>query len=73
MFFVPSVFFSDMEGLNHQPQKTLCHLLLPDMEGVVPSTWLLSCTGLKTRSMEFEVDIEGNGKGKAREGEGKEK
>ena len=64
----------DLGGLNHQPQKTLCHLLLPDhAPEIVPSTWLLSCTGLKARPMECEVDAEGKGKGKGKRGKGEVK
>ena len=68
------LFFPDLGGLNHQPQKTLCHLLLPDhAPEIVPSTWLLSCTGLKARPMECEVGAEGKGKGKGKRGKGEVK
>ena len=73
-FSLCHLFFPDLGGLNQQPQKTLCHLLLPDhAPEIVPSTWLLSCTGLKARPMECEVDAEGKGKGKGKRGKGEVK
>ena len=36
--------------------------------GDVPSTCLLSCTGLKARPMGFEVDAEGKGTGREWQG-----